>query len=134
MNDEVGRPRAVPLPTTVEDMLAQRRTMAGRTLNDYVEDMHIKLWPNATYQRFLEAVYDEDAVEGSLAVDNIKAAEMIRDLAKEEKVPQVANRKAGNHRKSDECGAETLSHVPQGAGHDDRRSGDAELRYHRVKR
>ena len=93
MNDEVSRPKAIPLPATVEDMLAQRRTMAGRTLNDYVEDLHIKLWSSPAYQQVLAAVYDEDAVEGSLAADNLMAAQMLRKQAQQDGVAQVSNRK-----------------------------------------
>lgn len=90
---EVTRLPVAPLPATVEAMLAQRRTTAGRTLNDYVEDLHVKLWSSAAYQQTLDAVYDEDAVEGSLAADNLMAAQMLRELARKESVPQVANRK-----------------------------------------
>jgi hypothetical protein len=74
-------------------MLAQRKPMVGRTLNDYVEDIHVKLWPNATYQKLLEAVYDEDAVEGSLAADNLEAAGMIRAMALKDEILQVSGRK-----------------------------------------
>ena len=81
------------LPPTVEELLAQRKPMVGRTLNDYVEDIHVKLWPDSNYQKLLEAVYDEDAVEGSLAADNLEAATMIRDFARRETIPQVAGRK-----------------------------------------
>jgi hypothetical protein len=90
---EVARSNVVPLPATVEDMLAQRRTMAGRTLNDYVEDLHLKAWADPKYQQFLEAVYDEDAVEGSLSADNISAAQLLRELARKEAIVQVASRK-----------------------------------------
>ena len=93
MSSDIARPNIVPLPATVEDMLAQRRTQAGRTLNDYVEDLHVKLWSTSAYQAVLDAVYDEDAVEGSLAADNLMAAQMLRDLARKDGVPQVANRK-----------------------------------------
>lgn len=91
MQNIVNRP--APLPATVEDLMAQRKSMAGRTLNDYVEDLHLKLWPRPDYQQVLDAVYDEDAVEGSLAADNLMAAIMIRDQAREENVIQVKGRK-----------------------------------------
>ena len=95
-NFSLGRqsPSYVRLPQTVEELLAQRKPMVGRTLNDYVEDIHVKLWPNPTYQKLLDAVYDEDAVEGSLTADNLEAAGMIREFAAGEgQVPQVAGRK-----------------------------------------
>ena len=54
-NFTLGRqnPSYVRLPQTVEELLAQRKPMVGRTLNDYVEDIHVKLWPNPTYQKLL---------------------------------------------------------------------------------
>ena len=60
-NFSLGRTIPSRLPQTVEELLAQRKPMVGRTLNDYVEDIHVKLWPNPTYQKLLDAVYDEDA-------------------------------------------------------------------------
>ena len=41
---EVARPKAVPLPATLEDMLARRKVAATRTLNSYVDEIHQKLW------------------------------------------------------------------------------------------
>ena len=46
-----------------------------------VEEIHLMLYEDDDYQRFLYAVYDEQAIEGSLAADNIMAAGMIRDKA-----------------------------------------------------
>ena len=92
---KVAGRHAAELPRTVEELLAQRKPMVGRTLNDYVEDIHVKLWPDPQYQKLLEAVYDEDAVEGSLTADNLEAAGMIRAYASDgaNRVPQVAGRK-----------------------------------------
>lgn len=83
----------IPLPTTREDLMAQRRTMNGRTLNDYVEDVHIKLWDSEDYRNYLDAVWDEDAIEGSLATDNTMAAQLIRNQARKDAVTQIASRK-----------------------------------------
>jgi hypothetical protein len=76
-------------------MLKLRKGAEKRTLNDYVDDIHKALWDNdEKYRRLLDAVYDEDAVEGSLAIDNAKAAEIIRDWATEGKrVPYIADKK-----------------------------------------
>jgi hypothetical protein len=83
-----------PLPPTVSELLARKTMKAVRTLNDDVDDIHVALWENnEEYMRLLDAVYDEDAVEGSLAIDNAKAAEMIRDYAKRNGVTYVANKK-----------------------------------------
>ena len=82
-NGQIGRARPTPLPATRQDMIAQRKGEMIRTLNDHVEDAHLALYDNEQYQRFLDAVYDEDAVEGSLAADNLEAARMIREHARE---------------------------------------------------
>jgi len=85
----------VPLPATVEDMIARRNTTPNRTLNDYVDDIHKALWSrnSAEYRALLDAVYDEDAVEGSLSIDNAKAAEMIRDYANRSDIPYISSKK-----------------------------------------
>jgi hypothetical protein len=76
------RPRPEPLPTKIDEW--ERKIKSERTLNDYVEDIHRMLWDNDTeYRNFLEAVWDSDAVEGSLSIDNTMAAMMIRDKARE---------------------------------------------------
>lgn len=91
---EVVRPRPPALPATTTDLLAQRKQDPHRTLNDHVEAIHVQLYENAEYQRFLDAVYDEDAVEGSLAADNLQAAQMIRNKAREAgHDPYVAEKK-----------------------------------------
>jgi len=76
------RPLPPALPETVDGFLAHRKLKAKRTLNDQVEDAYLALVQNEKFQAFIFAVYDEQAVEGSLAADNIMAAEMIRDKAK----------------------------------------------------
>ena len=88
------RPRPPALPATRQDMIAQRKSEMRRTLNDHVEDAHLALYNDEQYQRFLDAVYDEDAVEGSLAADNLEAARMIRDFArKDDRDSYVADKK-----------------------------------------
>jgi len=69
------------LPTNTAAHLAHRKLKAKRTLNDMVEDIHLSLVEDAKYIGFLDAVYDEQAVEGSLAADNLEAAHMIREKA-----------------------------------------------------
>jgi len=76
------RPLPPALPETVDGFLAHRKLKAKRALNDQVEDAYLALVENEKFQAFIFAVYDEQAVEGSLAADNIMAAEMIRDKAK----------------------------------------------------
>ena len=86
MNDLVKR----PLPSTIiVDREANRRATVFQNLNDNVEKIHIALLKHddpkqsEKYIRLLDAVSDGEAVEGSLAIDNAMAAQMIRDYAKE---------------------------------------------------
>jgi hypothetical protein len=72
-----------PLPRTREEWIAKRNTNIKRTLNDMVEEIHLQLTGDNDYDRYLRAVYDEQAKEGSLAADNIFAAKLIREKATE---------------------------------------------------
>jgi hypothetical protein len=92
---ELDRPPVRPLPATKEDMLAGKLTQSTLTLNDHVEQLHIALYgSNPKYDKLLDAVYDEDAVEGSCVIDGSKAAEMIRELARQDnRNPYVADKK-----------------------------------------
>ncbi len=85
---------AVPLPKDKAALIAQRKVMRTRTLNDYVDDIHVKLWgESSVYMRFLDAVEDAGTVEGSTAIDNVKAAECIRDYARNNDIPYVADQR-----------------------------------------
>jgi len=86
-----------PLPERIEEW--QRFLKQERTLNDLVEDVHRILVADeedgAAYRALLRAVYDEQAVEGSLATDNTFAAIMIRDKARSlDAVHELADQKA----------------------------------------
>jgi len=81
------------LPESTQDLLALRKSMRERTLNDHVDDAHVVLWSDANYRRALEAVYDEDAVEGSLAADNFIAANLIREYARKSKNAYLEEKK-----------------------------------------
>ena len=93
MNQIAARPAPAPLPATVQDLEAMRKVFHQPTLNDRVDAIHVKLWADDGYRAFLDAVYDEDAVEGSLSADNIFAAMMIRDYAKANGDHYVAGKK-----------------------------------------
>src|SRR5215472_132243 len=71
----------VPLPTTREGLLAQRKTNRQRTLNDYTEEAHVTLWENEKYRAYLNAVNHAQAVEGSMRADDFFAVLMIREWA-----------------------------------------------------
>jgi hypothetical protein len=87
------RPLPAPLPATTEKWLEQRTLKAEPTLNDVVEQLHWKLVNDKLYRSYLEAVWDEDAIEGSLAADNFKAAEMLRLAAKSDNGNIVGTKK-----------------------------------------
>jgi len=81
---DISQLKKVPLPATVADMLA-RKSPTLQNLNDHVDAIHVKLFSSdQKYQQLLDAVYDEEAQEGSLAADNIMAAIMIRTYAKKD--------------------------------------------------
>jgi hypothetical protein len=82
MTRNVPLRQAPPLPENIDEW--ERHTKVERTLNDFVEDIHrVLVNENAKYRSYLRAVYDAHAVEGSLAADNILAAMIIREKAKE---------------------------------------------------
>jgi hypothetical protein len=72
-----------PLPATPEGWI--RDIKVARSINDLVEDIHSDLLRGKSselYQSYLFAIYDAQAVEGSLASDNVMAAQMIRERAR----------------------------------------------------
>jgi hypothetical protein len=85
--------KPTPVPSTVADLLKQKDMKGGLTLNDYVETCYVALWPNPDFRKLQEAVYDEDAVHGSCAIDSYKAAEMIALYSIDHEVPVVSLKK-----------------------------------------
>jgi hypothetical protein len=85
---------APPLPESIDDW--ERHIKAERTINDLVEDIHrVLVNEDPKYREYLRAVHDAHAVEGSLAADNIFAAILIREKARNmEGYNEVANEKA----------------------------------------
>jgi hypothetical protein len=69
------------LPATARDL--KRKSLRTRTLNDFVEDVFLVIYDEPEFRKFITAVGNEDAVEGSMVADDLKAAEMIRDAAPE---------------------------------------------------
>jgi len=73
--------RPAPLPVTTDDL--ERKLKSGLTLNDHVEAVYLILWnESADFRAFLEAVWDSDAIEGSLSIDSTMAAMLLREKAK----------------------------------------------------
>jgi len=91
---------SVALPPTVADLIEQKKTRKSRTLNDMIDDVHLHLWENPEYRSFLDAVHREDAVEGDLFCDDIRASEMIREQARKEGNRYVAEKNLATIRKS----------------------------------
>jgi len=77
-------------------MMARKTMRDIRTLNDYVDDIHTILFGvDEHYTNLLDAVSDAEAEEGSLSIDDMLAATVIRDYARDEDhpFPYVANKK-----------------------------------------
>jgi hypothetical protein len=88
------KPVPAQLPATLDEW--QRFIGSKRTINDLVEDAHRALLASDQkdkYRDFLFAVYDEQAVEGSLAADNLEAANMIREWANDKGNDELAREK-----------------------------------------
>ena len=75
------RPAAPKLPATVQELLAGRKSLRFRSLNDDVDDLHLKLWENLEYRKYFEPIWREDTVEGSFIADDVSAAGMLRAFA-----------------------------------------------------
>ena len=82
---------APALPATLQDLLKERKFQPKRTLNNYVDDIHQNLWENEAYQRLLWAVWTSETVEGSIIANDLEAARMQRNYAKENGISVVAS-------------------------------------------
>ena len=87
-----GRINFPALPDTRAGLLATRRMVRQPSLIDRVEEYHALLWDSPEYREFHQAVFDEDAVEGDLDLDDAAAAQMIRTLAREQKDTYVGTK------------------------------------------
>jgi hypothetical protein len=82
MNEQRAlRPEAPRMPISVEEYSKLRALKYERTINDFVEDIHLKLIEDQRYNDLLHAIYPEHAVEKSLWIDDVLAAQMIREYA-----------------------------------------------------
>jgi hypothetical protein len=77
----ISRPPAPPLPATVTDLLAQRKMMRSRSINDDVDEIHLKLWEQESYRRLFTPIYREETIEGSFIADDMVAAMKVREFA-----------------------------------------------------
>ena len=86
------RLRPAPLPPSLTGI--SRLVKTGPSLNDLVENIFRVLYDgNEEFHEYMEAVYDADAQEGSLAADNHCAAEMIRNQAKKDGLTHLGEKK-----------------------------------------
>lgn len=90
-NSKVMLKRA--LPGDRQALIDQRKTRPNLTLNDHVEAIHLRLYDDLDYRKFVDAVWDDDAEEGSLSADNLEAAHMIRECARLNDIPEVSRKK-----------------------------------------
>lgn len=82
---------AQQLPQTRDDLLAQYKLKRKKNINDLVEAIVVKLWDvDEQFMKYVAAIYDSEAVEGSMVEDDIMAAQLIREMAKKENNHEVA--------------------------------------------
>ena len=74
--------RVHQLPVSSADL--PRKSLAPKSLIDQVDELFGKLWDESEEFRALqEALFDDDAVEGSLRADDFKGALLMRDWVAE---------------------------------------------------
>lgn len=112
MNNPIHFPKPSPLPATLSAVHDARR--AWFTHNDWVREIYDKLWEDPEhgkeFRELLDAVYKWDTVEGSFGADDLLAAIMIRNYAKQHDVPIVQDMKLMSIKTS-------LNYVMRKSGH-----------------
>ena len=91
--DRTRAPKGDAMTTTAIPMWVQE--MQRDNINDEIESIHLRLLEDKKYCAYLHAVYDAQAIEGSLAADNVMAAMMIRDAARTTGNAKLADEKLG---------------------------------------
>ena len=81
------------LPTTTEALRDSRKLKKKRTINDQVEDFVVKHWEDKGYRKFVDAIYESEAAEGSFDIDDVMAAQFIRAAANKAGNGEVASAK-----------------------------------------
>lgn len=102
MNDTVAKSNRVarPLPSNTMELIQSRKSEKVKLLHDEIELIHLKLFEKQAYKDLLDAVYPEDAKEGSLIADDFELARMIRDYAQSSNNAYVSSKKLDTIRKS----------------------------------
>lgn len=75
------QPPRRPLPAFQEGEVPQNFLKKPVNINDEIQSLVQGLWADQNFQLYLAAVDDTEAVTGSLALDNGKAAEIILEQA-----------------------------------------------------
>lgn len=73
--------RHLALPRNVTELLALRKSLKARNLNDDVEAIHLRLWEQEDYQKYFEPIWRDETIEGTFQADDIMAAQHIRNFA-----------------------------------------------------
>ena len=81
------------LPTSIAELESRRKSTSTRNLNDDVDDINGRLWPNREYRKWFEALWPSDTIEGTFHHDEQEAARMVRDYARSNHYPIAANAK-----------------------------------------
>ena len=88
---DVSQRRSSRLPVHTSDL--HRKSLAHRTINDEVESLFLPLYEtDAKFRDLLEAVYDSEAVEGSLRADDYDAVTLLRDSAPDGSRVRLSNK------------------------------------------
>jgi len=93
MSDNTERSLAPPLPSTVADLLAHRKSMRTKSLNDEVDDIFVRLWEDPKFRSLFDAIHPSQTVEGSFTADDHAAANMVREYAARNDMPVTTNTK-----------------------------------------
>lgn len=86
------RPQPPALPETRTDLMAHYKLKRKRSINDLVEEIVVKIWENEEFQKLVSAIYDSDAVHGSMGDDDTMAALMIKGIAEKDQHVEVASK------------------------------------------
>jgi hypothetical protein len=73
--------------------MARRRHKDVRSLIDDTDKVNQALWEDPQYRQYFNAGYNDQAVEGSLAADDHRAASMVKTKAQEMGIESVATAK-----------------------------------------
>lgn len=86
----------VAVPATVEELRNQRISMRVRSLNDDVEEAHLKLWDQEDYRKWFSIIWPSDSVEGNHTLDDGMVAMRIRTFAEDNNLPLAKSAKLGS--------------------------------------